>query len=406
MTANHVDIDKATLERLRAARKRRGLTQEAVASQLDIARTTIVAIEKGERPLRADELVRLAEVYQVPVSELLRTAPPPADFTVEFRLPPDRDALALDMEKAAALLQQLADDYVELEKITGSPVDPATYPAPTRPTGKADAFGQSLAASERNRLGLGDAPVPRLRELLDSDVGLRTFSIPLPSPVAGLYIHSDVHGPCVAMNADHPYERQRWSLAHEYAHFLTSRERAEVTVLHGYTRVPTSERVADAFAEAFLVPRSRLTRRFHEIERAKGRVTPADLLALAAYFEVSFQAIALCLEDARLLPSGTWDRLADRGFRPDEGRQMLDLSTREPDRRLLPPRYERLAVQAYRVGDISEGELAAFLHTDRVDARRRVAELSRGLGLDEQGERTTVELGTLAELDLPLTRTR
>jgi hypothetical protein len=85
---------------------------------------------------------------------------------------------------------------------------------------------------------------------------------------------------------------------------------------------------------------------------------------------------------------------------------MLDLGTIEPDQRLLPPRYERLAAQAYWAGEISEGELAAFLHVDRVAARRRVIELGRGLGLDEEGERTTVELGPLTELDLASSRSR
>lgn len=401
-----LEITKATLERLRAARKRRGLTQDSVAAQLGMARTTVVAIEKGERPLNAEELVLLAELYNVSVSDLLRSAAPPSDFTVEFRLPPDREALASEMQEAAVLLQQLADDYLELEKITGTHVDQTRYPPATRPIGRPETFGQSLAASERNRLGIGDAPIGRLRELLDSDVGLRTFALSLPSPVAGLYIYSGFHGPCVAINADHPRERQRWSLAHEYGHFLTSRDRPEVTVLYQYTRVPANERMADAFAEAFLIPRSRLTRRFHDIQRAQGRIAPADLLALAAYFEVSFQAIALALEDARELPSGTWDRLSAEGFRPEEGRKMLDLASAEPDQRLLPPRYERLAAQAYWTGNISEGELARFLHLDRVAARRRVAELGRGLGLDEEGRRTTVELGHLTELDLPLSRSR
>lgn len=404
--SEYLEIEKATLERLRSARKQRGLTQEDVATQLNMARTTVVAIEKGERPLRADELVRLAELYNIPVSELLRTAAPSSDFTVEFRLPPNRETLASEMDEAARLLQRLADDYVELESIAGAQMDQARFPPVIQPTGKPETFGQSLAATERNRLGIGDAPVGRLRELLDSDVGLRTFSLRLPSPVAGLYIYSEAHGPCVAINADHPHERQRWSLAHEYAHFLTSRHRSEVTVLHSYTRVPASERMADAFAESFLVPRSRLTRRFHDIQRAQGGIASADLLSLARYFDVSFQAIALALEDARLLPSGTWDRLSSQGFHPEEGRKMLDLGTIEPDQQLLPPRYERLAAQAYWAGAISEGELAAFLHVDRVSARRRVAELGRGLGLDEEGGRTTVDLGPLTELPLSLTRSR
>ena len=43
-------------ERLRAARSRSGLTQEDVSRQLKMARTTLVAIEKGQRRVRADEL--------------------------------------------------------------------------------------------------------------------------------------------------------------------------------------------------------------------------------------------------------------------------------------------------------------------------------------------------------------
>ena len=371
-----------------------------------MARTTVVAIEKGERPLQAEELVRLAELYNVPVSELLRGSPSVGDFTIEFRLPPDRGNLAAGMESAASLLQELADDYVELERITGTRFDPVLFPSVAEPVGRPESFGQALAASERNRLGIGDAPVGHLRDLLDSDVGLRIFSTVLPSPIAALYIFSDVHGPCVAINADHPRERQRWSLAHEYAHFLTSRRRSEVTVLYQYSRIPANERMADSFAGNFLIPRSRLRKRFHDVQRSRGQVTSADVLTLAAYFEVSFQAIVLALEEERMLPNGTWERLSAEGFRPEEGRRMLDLATAEPDRRLLPRRYERLAAQAFWTGAISEGELARLLHTDRVAARRRIGELGRGMRLDDEGQQTTVQLGPLAELNLPLSRSR
>jgi len=41
----------------------------------------------------------------------------------------------------------------------------------------------------------------------------------------------------------HPEERQRWSLGHEYSHFLTNRFRPEVSVMFIYERVPASERL-------------------------------------------------------------------------------------------------------------------------------------------------------------------
>jgi DNA-binding XRE family transcriptional regulator len=43
-------IDPQTLgARLQEARKARGLTQDTVAATMEMARTTVVAIEKGER---------------------------------------------------------------------------------------------------------------------------------------------------------------------------------------------------------------------------------------------------------------------------------------------------------------------------------------------------------------------
>ena len=67
-------------------------------------------------------------------------------------------------------------------------------------------------------------------------VGLRIFAVRLPSRVAGLFVNSAAYGACVAINSQHPFERQRWRRAHEYAHFLAQRSHSEVTVLHGYRR--------------------------------------------------------------------------------------------------------------------------------------------------------------------------
>ena len=60
-------------QRLRSARKARGMTQMDAAQKLGLSRTTIVAIEKGERYLRPQELVDLAAIYSITVNELLQT---------------------------------------------------------------------------------------------------------------------------------------------------------------------------------------------------------------------------------------------------------------------------------------------------------------------------------------------
>ena len=56
--------------------------------------------------------------------------------------------------------------------------------------------------------------------------------------------------------------RRRWTLIHEYFHFLTHREKAEISVLYSKKRLPPEERKADVFAKHFLLPGVGLGRRF------------------------------------------------------------------------------------------------------------------------------------------------
>ena len=58
MSAQSLPLDSPVLlARLRRAREDQGLSQGSVAEELGVARTTIVAIEQGERQLRPEELL-------------------------------------------------------------------------------------------------------------------------------------------------------------------------------------------------------------------------------------------------------------------------------------------------------------------------------------------------------------
>src|SRR5947209_7999105 len=69
--------------RLQQARKKRGLTQEAAAQLVALARTTLVAIEKGERRVKAGELISLARVYGQQIGDFVRPRPQVEAFAVQ-----------------------------------------------------------------------------------------------------------------------------------------------------------------------------------------------------------------------------------------------------------------------------------------------------------------------------------
>src|SRR5688572_27050078 len=81
-------IDPIALgEQLARARSGRGMTQQHVADALGIARTTVTAMEKGDRRPRPAELVQLAALYGRSVGDLVRAAARGSrdDFIVQFR---------------------------------------------------------------------------------------------------------------------------------------------------------------------------------------------------------------------------------------------------------------------------------------------------------------------------------
>jgi Zn-dependent peptidase ImmA (M78 family)/DNA-binding XRE family transcriptional regulator len=379
--------------RLRAARDSVGLTQAQVAAELGVSRPLLIAIEKGTREPSPTELVRLAEIYRKPVSELLRPTPPPVAIGARFRAALGAASRTEDVSDVILQLERQADNYLDLLRRTGAPA-PGRY-QPARSISHLDPWqaGEDLATEERNRLGMGDGPIQPLREVLEIDVGLRIFLLPLPRLVAGLFVYVEALGGCVGVNIDHPTERRRWTMAHEYAHYLANRDRAEITPVTRRRQQPESERFADAFAANFLMPRSGLSRRFHELKRSKeGKVTPATLVQLAHAYGVSVQALTLRLEDLRLVPPGTWDKLRDNDFQPRAAARMLGLESSEQTSDALPLHYRLLAVQLYADGEITETQLARFLNTDIVGARRTYQQLTETGDVAEDGSPQVVDL--------------
>jgi Zn-dependent peptidase ImmA (M78 family)/transcriptional regulator with XRE-family HTH domain len=369
------NIDQRQLgERLKDARKACGLTQEAVAKELDIIRTTLVAIEKGERRVTPGELIKMAKMYGRPVGEFVSTRANKKPFVPQFRLPPGRHNLSeSELIGAAMELESLARDYVELEEMNQTVMRPSFPPitALELPGVTAEQRGEETATEERTRLGLGDGPVTDLRSLLEEAVGVRVFYLDLPARVGGLFACNDELGACIAINRNHPPTRGNWSLAHEYGHFLTTRYQADVSFTHDHWGKLAAERFADSFAKHFLMPRTGISRRLSDALKSHGKgVTIGDVMSLAHLYRVSAEAMFRRLEELKRIPFGTWDTLREkRGFRPEQARSALGLGSecRQP---ALPLRYRLLARSAYEQKELlTEGQLSRRLRLDRVSAR-------------------------------------
>jgi transcriptional regulator with XRE-family HTH domain len=149
--------------------KSRGLTQEAAANHSGGSRPTFIAIEKGTQVATSEEIVKLAELYGGSVHEIVRTGPAPVALEPHLRaaIGSTNSNASKDVELSIADLQAFANDYLQLESLTGAQAIECYPPEISVPRVQAIEFAEDVAARERARLNLGNQPIGDLRSLLE-----------------------------------------------------------------------------------------------------------------------------------------------------------------------------------------------------------------------------------------------
>lgn len=360
-------------ERLRIAREVAGITQADAALAIEVARTTLVAIEQGQRRIRMSELQQLARHYSTSVNALLRQEAIQVDLAPRFRKVFGTSDKAAD--NAAKLLSDLAKAEVEMENLLGVRRVP-NYP-PERPILRGDVRAQAEhdAMELRQRLGLGNSPIADIVTLLELELGVRVYVRRLDSKISGLFAYDEALGACILLNASHPRDRRTQSAAHECGHFVSTRREPEI--LHSYeSENSREERYANAFGRAFLTPARAVIQKFQEVIAGSDRMSRRHVIVLAHFFGVSREAMVRRLEELSLVKAGTWDWFqSNGGITDDQARQVLgdllvpDASKTEADRPTTL-RLNLLTAEVYSKELLSEGQLARLLNLDRIELRQ------------------------------------
>lgn len=297
--------------RLRFARKRVGLTQQAAADALGLRhRQTLGRIESGERRLTAQELIEAMSLLEVDLDY----------FTDPFRLVGEGEfSFRTNTEVADAVLEDFEHRagrwialYRELSMEQGREQPWLQGKLPLTPR---SSFEDAQEAGEwvADRWELGARPAEALRSAMENHASILVLDVDTPPGISGAA--SRVPGlDCALVNRREFERRRHFDLAHELFHLLTwdamPPARTEAVDVPTRGKGWRIERLAENFAAALLMPKTLLSEHW---ERKSTETDIHDrIVGVSDALRVSGVACKWRLHNLDLLSKADLDRIEDR----------------------------------------------------------------------------------------------
>ncbi len=290
------DILRLLGERIKRARKIRGLSQRALAKKVGLSANAISKYERGLMAPGSQIIIKISQACGLAPDFFLR---PPRELKlspVEYRA-----HKSLPKKQKAALFEKVRswlENYLEIEDILSEHLSYEPYLREIRSFEEVEDVAQDL----RVRWNLGLAPIANLVALLE-DKGIKIVLFKMPEQCSAFtFKANDI--PVMAGNALFPGDRLRFSLAHELGHLVLN--------VNGLDE----EKVCHRFAGAFLVPKE------VAIEELGRGLSLSDLIHLKSKYGLSIQAWIYRAKDLGLLSEakaqGLFKRLRTQGWHKKE----------------------------------------------------------------------------------------
>lgn len=331
-------------DRIRRARLLRGMSLEALALQMgDITKQALSKYEKGSVTPGSARLLQLARALDVSPEYFFRmeaVALAPLEFRKLAKMPRYRQ---IQVEEQ---MREYLERYIALEACF-DPLDILTSSTPAQMIQVTCAHEAEQAAQTlREFWGIGGDPVSHLTEQLEEH-GIKVVMLNGPDDFDGACAATrDAQHVLIALNAERPGERIRFTAAHELGHW----------VMHFPEDMAERDRenCCHRFAGAFLYPARCVTSDFGRHPRSK--VHPRELLIAKRQYGLSMHATLRRLKDLNLLSESGYKSLtiqfSANGWRKAEP---------EPLSCKAPHRFESLVFRGYAEGLISQTRAAEFL---------------------------------------------
>lgn len=294
--------------RIERARNAAGLSQRALAEQVQLSAMAISKYERNEVTPNSTILLRLAKALGVRVEFFFRRNSVELE-QVEFR---KRASLSKEEERRiVADVQDRLERWVALDEIF-PPGDAMHFALPPRLPKRINSMDtiEEVALAVRDTWELGQNPIPDLVDTLEEH-GIRVIVTPHIGKMRFDGLAARVGSmPVIAIGSEWPGDRQRFTLAHELGHLvLNERLGKEVN----------EEKACDRFAGAFLVPKLMV---IDALGKKRRWLEPRELLLLKQEYGLSMAGWTYRARDLAVLDKTThgkyWGYLRKHGWDKEE----------------------------------------------------------------------------------------
>jgi Zn-dependent peptidase ImmA (M78 family)/DNA-binding XRE family transcriptional regulator len=295
-------------ERLKSARKMRGLSLQDLADRLGnkISKQALAKYESGKSKPSMVLIPELSAVLSIPQDYFYRS------HRVDLGKLSFRKLSHLSSRQQDLLICQTRDfleRYLELEDILGIDTHFVNPVANWVVNNMADI--DELSAYFRRVLNLGDAPLFNVIELLE-ELKIKVCEISVDLSFSGMSTWVDRHFPVIVLNChpDIPPDRKRFTALHELGHLILNLER--------FTE-KEQEFFCNAFAAAMLFPKSRV---MDEMGGFRHQILIEELGGIKRQYGISMQAIMYRMKSLQLVSESYYKGFAiqfnAKGYKKNE----------------------------------------------------------------------------------------
>jgi len=346
------DKSLSLVERIRTIRQGLGFTQEELAQKAGFGSAQIISqIEKGERDIKAYELVKLSKVLHTDLYGFFTKETNPIPKML-WRNKIDENIQNLREKEFINRCQE----YHSLEELCDFRTPPKLPQCDVDSTSLNFSTAQSIAQQCGGQLNLGSRPAASLERLLENAYGVKIWYMDLGQKGSAACVMGSF-GPAILMNKSEPPWRRNYNFAHELFHLITWRSLSLDLLTSDEKIWERVEQVAEVFASNLLLPADNILSAFRE-KVADAKIKYIDLVGIARDFDVSTSALLYRLLNLGQIDKETVDKLLN-----DPEFKKIDTATMhqnwwEPP--LIPERFVRLAFLAYKKGKCSRARLASY----------------------------------------------